>query len=71
MIGRGFAPAWALIESAAAVARKIIETFILAGGLMKNRLLKRTDADVHDMPLPVIASEQCPEPHAIARRASV
>lgn len=60
----------ALIESTAYGTRKIIETFkqsgvavdglVIAGGLMKNRLLMQIYADVTGYPLDVIASEQGP-----------
>ena len=60
----------ALIESTAFGTRKIIETFeksgvpvtefIVAGGLMKNRLLMQIYADVTRLPLSVIGSEQGP-----------
>jgi hypothetical protein len=79
-------PAWnlpvlssALNEAAALGARKIIETLVVAGGLTRNRLrsvLKRADAVVPGMPLPVIESGRgentvmC-ELRAIQRRASV
>ena len=60
----------ALIESTAFGTRKIIETFeksgvpvtefIVAGGLMKNRLLMQVYADVTRLPLSVIGSDQGP-----------
>ncbi|HEX5200787.1 MAG TPA: ribulokinase [Actinoplanes sp.] len=60
----------ALIEATAFGTRKIVETFavagvpvrefIAAGGLLKNRLLMQIYADVLNMPLSVIGSEQGP-----------
>ena len=60
----------ALIEATAFGTRKIVETFtaagvpvrefIVAGGLLKNRLLMQIYADVLNMPLSVIGSEQGP-----------
>jgi len=60
----------ALIEATAYGTRKIVETFtgagvpvrefIVAGGLMRNRLLMQIYADVLNMPLSVIGSEQGP-----------
>jgi L-ribulokinase len=60
----------ALIEATAYGTRKIVETFaeagvpvrefIAAGGLLKNRLLMQIYADVLNMPLSVIGSEQGP-----------
>ncbi|MFI5585466.1 ribulokinase [Amycolatopsis sp. NPDC051758] len=60
----------ALLEATAFGTRKIIETFgdagvpvtelIIAGGLMKNTLLMQIYADVTNLPLSVIGSEQGP-----------
>ncbi|NMO51851.1 ribulokinase [Actinoplanes sp. TBRC 11911] len=60
----------ALIEATAFGTRKIVETFteagvpvrefIAAGGLLKNRLLMQIYADVLNMPLSLIGSEQGP-----------
>ncbi|MFG1991915.1 ribulokinase [Actinoplanes sp. NPDC048988] len=60
----------ALIEATAFGTRKIVETFndagvpvrefIAAGGLIKNRLLMQIYADVLNMPLSVIGSDQGP-----------
>jgi L-ribulokinase len=60
----------ALIEATAFGTRKIVETFtaagvevrefIAAGGLLKNRLLMQIYADVLNMPLSVIGSDQGP-----------
>ncbi|MEV4343107.1 ribulokinase [Actinoplanes sp. NPDC049596] len=60
----------ALIEATAYGTRKIVETFaeagvpvrefIAAGGLLKNRLLMQIYADVLNMPLSVIGSDQGP-----------
>ena len=60
----------ALLEATAFGTRKIIETFgdagvpvtelIIAGGLMKNALLMQIYADVTNLPLSVIGSEQGP-----------
>ncbi|WP_433362149.1 ribulokinase [Actinoplanes sp. CA-142083] len=60
----------ALIEATAFGTRKIVETFaaagvpvrefIAAGGLLKNRLLMQIYADVLNMPLSAIGSEQGP-----------
>src|SRR6266508_314048 len=60
----------ALLEATAFGARTIVETFgaagvpvtefVVAGGLMKNRLLMQIYADVLKMPLSVIGSEQGP-----------
>ncbi len=60
----------ALIEATAFGTRTIIDTFhgsgvpvselIVAGGLVKNRLLMQIYADVTDLPLSVIGSEQGP-----------
>ncbi|MDI6100009.1 ribulokinase [Actinoplanes sp. NEAU-A12] len=60
----------ALIEATAFGARKIVETFnangvpvhefVVAGGLMKNRLLMQIYADVLNMPLSLLESEQGP-----------
>ncbi|MGW7535846.1 ribulokinase [Amycolatopsis sp. NPDC054798] len=60
----------ALLEATAFGTRKIIETFgtagvpvtelIVAGGLVKNRLLMQIYADVVNLPLSVISSEQGP-----------
>jgi L-ribulokinase len=60
----------ALIEATAYGTRKIVETFteagvpvrefIAAGGLLKNRLLMQIYADVLNMPLSIIGSDQGP-----------